>query len=527
MKSKRTIKPTKIFDNSVTGPSRNKNAKKNGTKKSGILVEGLNDMESISRLDGSSESGKSNGNRGNEDTEKMTGRGNDEIQGKKSNVGEDLENSNIKECFDVEGDIEKRRTYAIVVNNDVMIADNKLSFIPTELNEEGSEVVIFDEALVDKGSAQWKLTVYGKFVGYKMSVHELRNEAGMNKSTEGNGLKENMWLTNLSNILISSLDITNEEIKEAMFGIGNDKALGPDGFTSVFFKRSWNIMGEDVCDAIKEFFKTNRLLGEVNATLITLVPKIQHPNKVSDFRPIACCNVILCVNGKRHGYFKSGRGLRHGDPMSPYLFTLVMEVLTLMVRVRRSQQFKFHWGCKELNLTQLCFADDLLMLSNGDHNVNDVEKKRILEVMPFTVGKLPMKYLGVPLITKTIGVTECNQLVERVKQKVVSPHIVTTSNVVAPTVVRTNDGFQTVGTKKKKKKKKKKGKSKASNGGQFAEEDDDEVVENVYDESANIFTNSQSGESCSFTSEGGLLRRVTSAGERNGHQSNSTVVHRR
>nr|GFA25440.1 zinc knuckle CX2CX4HX4C [Tanacetum cinerariifolium] len=45
--------------------------------------------------------------------------------------------------------------------------------------------------------------------------------------------------------------------------------------------------------------------------------------------------------------------------------------------------------------------------------------------------------------------------------KVVSPPIVTTSNVVAPTVVRTNDGFQTVGTKKKKK-----GNSKASNGGQ-------------------------------------------------------------
>ncbi|GKD52859.1 metallophosphoesterase 1-like protein isoform X1, partial [Tanacetum coccineum] len=159
----------------------------------------------------------------------------------------------------------------------------------------------------------------------------------------------------------------------------------------------------------------------------------------------------VCVNGERHGYFKNGRGLRQGDPMSPYLFTLVMEVLTLMVqrKVRNNNQFKYHWGCKELKLTQLCLAGDLLMLSNRDYksvkvlkdalmefnrtsslipnmnkstiffgSVNEIDKRRILEVMPFSIGKLPMKYLGVPLITKSIGITECNQLVEKVKQKV-------------------------------------------------------------------------------------------------------------
>ncbi|GJW91242.1 zinc knuckle CX2CX4HX4C containing protein [Tanacetum coccineum] len=47
-------------------------------------------------------------------------------------------------------------------------------------------------------------------------------------------------------------------------------------------------------------------------------------------------------------------------------------------------------------------------------------------------------------------------------KKVVTPPIVVTSNVVTPTVEKTNDGFQTVG-----KKKKKKGKSNSNNGGQF------------------------------------------------------------
>ncbi|GKB45582.1 hypothetical protein Tco_0896335 [Tanacetum coccineum] len=61
-------------------------------------------------------------------------------------------------------------------------------------------------------------------------------------------------------------------------------------------------------------------------------------------------------------------------------------------------------------------------------------------------------------------------------KKVVSPPIVTTSTIVAPTVDKSNDDFQTVG-----KKKKRKGKSKSTNG------EDDEEVENVYDESANLF----------------------------------------
>ncbi|GJV83901.1 retrovirus-related pol polyprotein from transposon TNT 1-94 [Tanacetum coccineum] len=48
-------------------------------------------------------------------------------------------------------------------------------------------------------------------------------------------------------------------------------------------------------------------------------------------------------------------------------------------------------------------------------------------------------------------------------KRVVSPPVVTTSNVITPTIEKTNDSFQTVG-----KKKKRKGKSKSTNGGQFA-----------------------------------------------------------
>lgn len=35
-------------------------------------------------------------------------------------------------------------------------------------------------------------------------------------------------------------------------------------------------------------------------------------------------------------------------------------------KVDRCENFKFHWGCKELKLTHVCFADDLLVVCHGD-----------------------------------------------------------------------------------------------------------------------------------------------------------------
>nr|GEW21292.1 hypothetical protein [Tanacetum cinerariifolium] len=92
-------------------------------------------------------------------------------------------------------------------------------------------------------------------------------------------------------------DVTNDEIKEALFSLRDNKAPGPDGFSAAFFKETWDIISDDVCKAIKEFFTNGILLKELNHTMIALILKVAAPLRVNDFRPISCCNVLFkCIS---------------------------------------------------------------------------------------------------------------------------------------------------------------------------------------------------------------------------------------
>ncbi|KAL0420738.1 UNVERIFIED_CONTAM: hypothetical protein Slati_3096700 [Sesamum latifolium] len=65
---------------------------------------------------------------------------------------------------------------------------------------------------------------------------------------------------------------TREEVKADLFDIEEDRAPGPDGYSSGFFKVAWPIIGDEVTRAVLDFFATGRLLKQVNATLLTLIP---------------------------------------------------------------------------------------------------------------------------------------------------------------------------------------------------------------------------------------------------------------
>lgn len=91
---------------------------------------------------------------------------------------------------------------------------------------------------------------------------------------------------------------SDKEISDAMFQIGPLKAPGPDSFLARFFQKHWAIVKEDVISAAQLFFDSGHMPDGVNLKTIVLIPKIDEPVKLSDFRPISLCNVIYKVIAK-------------------------------------------------------------------------------------------------------------------------------------------------------------------------------------------------------------------------------------
>uniref|UniRef100_A0A2N9F204 Reverse transcriptase domain-containing protein n=1 Tax=Fagus sylvatica TaxID=28930 RepID=A0A2N9F204_FAGSY len=88
------------------------------------------------------------------------------------------------------------------------------------------------------------------------------------------------------------------EVVAALKQMAPLKAPGPDGLPPLFFQKYWHLIGDEVTEAVLTCLNTGKILKAINHTYITLIPKIQNPEVVVDFRPISLCNVIYKIISK-------------------------------------------------------------------------------------------------------------------------------------------------------------------------------------------------------------------------------------
>ncbi|KAL0449534.1 UNVERIFIED_CONTAM: hypothetical protein Slati_1509800 [Sesamum latifolium] len=165
---------------------------------------------------------------------------------------------------------------------------------------------------------------------------------------------------------------------------------------------------------------------------------------------ITSTSFLLSLNGELTGFFPRARGLRQGDPMSLYLFVIAMELLHLLLaqRVEQSKVFRYHWYCAEIGFVNLCFADDLLLFcraemqsvqlfrdslmvfaewSGFEANPSKSQlivskaamdmKQALLGVLDFQEGTLPVKNLGVLLISSRLTAGDFSPLLRKIDER--------------------------------------------------------------------------------------------------------------
>ena len=134
------------------------------------------------------------------------------------------------------------------------------------------------------------------------------------------------------------------------------------------------------------------------------------------------------------------------------MFLIAMEAFSLSLsKAVLHPRFELHPRCKQIKLSHLCFADDLFLFAKANVEsvqitldeltefeafsgmqvnkqksvvflvgIKDSVKDIILGMTGFSLGSLPMKYLGVPLISSKLSHSDCQPLLEKIMARLQS-----------------------------------------------------------------------------------------------------------
>ncbi|KAL3819736.1 hypothetical protein ACJIZ3_005641 [Penstemon smallii] len=148
---------------------------------------------------------------------------------------------------------------------------------------------------------------------------------------------------------------------------------------------------------------------------------------------ITTVSYSFLINGEERGFVKPERGIRQGDPLSPYLFLFCAESLSALIkREEMHNHFKGISICQGAPfVSHLLFADDTLIFTEAtgeaaktiksvlenygkasgqeinfekssivfSRNTNEVDILRVQSYLPMTIEEKHDKYLGLPMIT--------------------------------------------------------------------------------------------------------------------------------
>ncbi|KAL9671329.1 hypothetical protein QQ045_008897 [Rhodiola kirilowii] len=220
-----------------------------------------------------------------------------------------------------------------------------------------------------------------------------------------------------------------EEIKRAISDMNASSAPGPDGFTGKFYLSCWDIIKEDLTAAIGGFFKdyfahleckigycapfdyqpeqagfiqgrlihdsiglAHDLVRDINTKtfgsniiikvdmskaydrlswrfLIKVLLSFGFSHQVRDliYRNISNCWYTVRWEGKNYQFFKSNRGVRQGDPLSPTLFIIAMDYFSKLINSAVSSNVisPYHVKGTATMVHHLMYADDMLIFTNG------------------------------------------------------------------------------------------------------------------------------------------------------------------
>ncbi|KAA3477472.1 reverse transcriptase [Gossypium australe] len=211
---------------------------------------------------------------------------------------------------------------------------------------------------------------------------------------------------------------TESEIIEALKGMGPTKAAGFDGFSAIFYKKIWHIVGRETNEFCLEALNNGNPLDEINKTLVVLHSFKNKRTGQKGFMAlkldmskaydrvewlfiegvmskmgftetfihliIRCLNSVrytILINGEEGSSFRFTRGLRKGDPLSPYLFLFYGEGLSALMRLaceeNRLRGVKVCRGSP--TITHLMLADDCILFGEASNRGVEVFKDVLME----------------------------------------------------------------------------------------------------------------------------------------------------